>query len=302
MDINNAKSRVEELTNLLNYHNNLYYNQDNPEISDYEYDKLLRELEDLEKQFPTLLKKDSPTQKVGGSAGEKFSEVTHTVQMMSLHDSFSHGELLDFDRKVREVGHTVLESGQNAGDKRKGTPSVMNYGEIKNFDIANGEGVRVSLFVSGCTHHCKGCFNPETWNFGFGSVYTKETEDSIMKMLSFPYIDGLSLLGGEPFEPDNQRDLVKLLKRVRAELPDKDIWCYSGYIFDKELLSESRARCEVTDEMLSLIDVLVDGEFVEELKNVSLVFRGSSNQRIIDVKKSLESGEVVPYKLKMSDI
>ena len=178
----------------------------------------------------------------------------------------------------------------------------MNYGEIKNFDIANGEGVRVSLFVSGCTHHCKGCFNPETWNFGFGSVYTKETEDSIMKMLSFPYIDGLALLGGEPFEPDNQRELVKLLKRVRAELPDKDVWCYSGYIFDKELLSESRARCEVTDEMLSLIDVLVDGEFKEELKDVSLVFRGSSNQRIIDVKKSLESGEVIPYKLKMSDI
>ena len=108
MDINNAKSRVEELTNLLNYHNNLYYNQDNPEISDYEYDKLLRELEDLEKQFPTLLKKDSPTQKVGGSAGEKFSEVTHTVQMMSLHDSFSHGELLDFDRKVREVVQNPL--------------------------------------------------------------------------------------------------------------------------------------------------------------------------------------------------
>ncbi|MCI6505477.1 MAG: NAD-dependent DNA ligase LigA, partial [Ruminococcus sp.] len=108
MDINNAKSRVEELTNLLNYHNNLYYNQDNPEISDYEYDKLLRELEDLEKQFPTLLKKDSPTQKVGGSAGEKFSSVTHTVQMMSLHDSFSHSELLDFDRKVREVVQNPL--------------------------------------------------------------------------------------------------------------------------------------------------------------------------------------------------
>ena len=169
----------------------------------------------------------------------------------------------------------------------------MNYGEIKNFDIANGEGVRVSLFVSGCTHHCKGCFNPETWNFGFGSVYTKETEDSIMKMLSFPYIDGLSLLGGEPFEPDNQRELVKLLKRVRAELPDKDVWCYSGYIFDEELLSESRARCEVTDEMLSLIDILVDGRYVDAQRNISLRFRGSENQRIIDMNRTRAAGRIV---------
>lgn len=164
----------------------------------------------------------------------------------------------------------------------------MNYGEIKNFDIANGEGVRVSLFVSGCTHHCKGCFNPETWNFEYGKPYTKETEDSIIKMLSFPYTDGLTLLGGEPFEPQNQRVLVGLLRRVRAELPDKNVWCYSGYLFE-ELTGDSRARCEVTDEMLSLIDILVDGEFHEEQKDITLVFKGSSNQRIIDVKKSLQT-------------
>lgn len=169
----------------------------------------------------------------------------------------------------------------------------MNYGEIKNFDIANGEGIRVSLFVSGCTHHCKGCFNPETWDFGYGKPYTAETEQSIIEMLSFEYTDGLSLLGGEPFEPDNQRELVKLLRRVRKELPEKNVWCYTGYTLESDLLSDSRARCEVTDEMLGMIDVLVDGEFKEELKNISLAFRGSSNQRIIDLKKTLQSGKTV---------
>ena len=171
----------------------------------------------------------------------------------------------------------------------------MNYGEIKNFDIANGEGVRVSLFVSGCTHHCKNCFNPETWSFDFGQPFTREVEDSILKELAPDYINGLSLLGGEPFEPQNQAALLPFLRRVREKYPDKNIWCYTGYLFDKELLGESRARCESTDEMLSLIDVLVDGEFVQELYNISLQFRGSSNQRIIDVKKSLESGAVVEY-------
>ena len=171
----------------------------------------------------------------------------------------------------------------------------MNYGEIKNFDIANGEGVRVSLFVSGCTHHCKNCFNPETWSFDFGKPFTREVEDSILKELAPDYINGLSLLGGEPFEPQNQAALLPFLRRVREKYPDKNIWCYTGYLFDKELLGESRARCESTDEMLSLIDVLVDGEFVQELYNISLQFRGSSNQRIIDVKKSLESGKVVEY-------
>ncbi|MGN0609883.1 MAG: anaerobic ribonucleoside-triphosphate reductase activating protein [Oscillospiraceae bacterium] len=169
----------------------------------------------------------------------------------------------------------------------------MYYGEIKNFDIANGEGIRVSLFVSGCTHRCKGCFNPETWNFSYGRPYTAETEQSIMDMLSFEYVDGLSLLGGEPFEPDNQRELVKLLRRVRKELPEKNVWCYTGYTLESDLLRDSRARCEVTDEMLGMIDVLVDGEFKEELKNISLAFRGSSNQRIIDLKKTLQSGKTV---------
>ena len=168
----------------------------------------------------------------------------------------------------------------------------MNYGEIKNYDIANGEGVRVSLFVSGCTHHCKNCFNPETWNFEYGKPFTKETENYIIECLSPSYIDGLSLLGGEPFEPDNQKVLLPFLRRVKNDLPNKTIWCYTGYLFDKELLSESRARCEFTDEMLSLIDVLVDGEFIQDLYDISLAFRGSSNQRIIDVQKSLESGEI----------
>ncbi|HBM99451.1 MAG TPA: anaerobic ribonucleoside-triphosphate reductase activating protein [Ruminococcus sp.] len=171
----------------------------------------------------------------------------------------------------------------------------MNYGEIKSFDIANGEGVRVSLFVSGCTHHCKNCFNKETWDFNFGKPFTKEVEDSIIDMLSSDYIDGFSLLGGEPFEPQNQRVLTPFLKRIKENFPNKSIWCYTGYLFDDELLSESRARCECTDEMLSLIDVLVDGEFVQDLYNITLAFRGSENQRIIDVQKSLETGEICNY-------
>ena len=171
----------------------------------------------------------------------------------------------------------------------------MNYGEIKNFDIANGEGVRVSLFVSGCTHHCKNCFNPETWSFDYGEPFTAEVEDKIISELEPDYINGLSLLGGEPFEPSNQAVLLPFLRRVKERFPDKTVWCYTGYLFDRELLSESRARCEHTDEMLSLIDVLVDGEFVQELYNISLQFRGSSNQRIIDVQKSLNSGKLTEY-------
>ncbi|MGN0448935.1 MAG: anaerobic ribonucleoside-triphosphate reductase activating protein [Ruminococcus sp.] len=178
----------------------------------------------------------------------------------------------------------------------------MNYGEIKNYDIANGEGVRVSLFVSGCTHHCKNCFNPETWSFEYGKPFTKETEDYIIECLSPDYIDGLSLLGGEPFEPQNQEVLLPFLRRVKNELPNKNIWCYTGYLFDRELLCESRARCEFTDEMLSLIDVLVDGEFIQALHDISLAFRGSSNQRIIDVQKSLETGEVKLHRLMSRNI
>ncbi len=178
----------------------------------------------------------------------------------------------------------------------------MNYGEIKKYDIANGEGVRVSLFVSGCTHHCKGCFNEETWDFSYGKPFTEEAEQELLAALSLDFIDGLSLLGGEPFERQNQRVLLPFLKKVRSYYPGKDIWCYTGYLFDKELLKDSRARCEDTDELLSLIDVLVDGEFVQELKDISLPFRGSGNQRIIDVKASLESGMVQIYKLKSERI
>ena len=169
----------------------------------------------------------------------------------------------------------------------------MYYGEIKKFDIADGPGVRVSLFVSGCTHHCKGCFNPETWDFTYGNEYTEAAEREIRKALEPDYIDGLTLLGGEPMEKVNQRGLLPLLKKVKKLFPQKTIWCYTGYTLETELLSDSRARCECTDEILSFIDVLVDGEFVEEMKNISLRFRGSSNQRLIDMKKTLEAGETV---------
>lgn len=160
----------------------------------------------------------------------------------------------------------------------------MYYGNIKECDIADGPGVRVSLFVSGCRHHCKGCFNSETWDFGYGKPYTKETEEKIIRLLAPAYIQGFTLLGGEPFEPENQKELVGLLRRIRDTYPDKDIWCYTGYLYDVDLPEGGKVHTEVTDEMLSYIDVLVDGEFVEALKDVTLVFRGSSNQRIIKVK------------------
>jgi len=170
----------------------------------------------------------------------------------------------------------------------------MNYGRINPNDIANGTGVRVTLFVSGCTHHCKGCFNPETWDFNYGSPFTEETRDKILSLLEPGYINGLSILGGEPMEPQNQRELLPLLKKVKEKFPQKDIWCYSGYLFDKEIIN-GRAHCEVTDELVSLIDVLVDGRFVEEKKNIVLKLRGSENQRVIDVRKSLEHKKVVIY-------
>ena len=178
----------------------------------------------------------------------------------------------------------------------------MNYGTIKNCDIANGEGVRVSLFVSGCTHHCHNCFNPETWSFSYGSPFDEQAQSKLLTLLSPDYIDGLSLLGGEPFEPDNQRALVPFLKKVRAQYPGKTIWCYTGYTLESDLLSKSRARCECTDEMLSLIDVLVDGEFIEAQKNISLAFRGSENQRLIDVPATLSSGSVVWHGLVSQNI
>lgn len=169
----------------------------------------------------------------------------------------------------------------------------MNYGAVKKLDIANGPGLRVSLFVSGCTHHCPGCFNPETWNFDYGRPFTQETEAELLSMLDSSYIDGLSLLGGEPFEPANQKGLLPLLRKVKSSYPEKTIWCYTGYTLEQDLLNPSRARCQYTDEMLSLIDVLVDGEFVETKKNIRLKFRGSENQRVIDLKKSLETGRTV---------
>lgn len=175
----------------------------------------------------------------------------------------------------------------------------MRYGAIKKCDIANGVGVRTVLFVSGCTHHCKGCFQPETWDFNYGEPYTKTTEDEIIDSLRPDYIDGLTLLGGEPFEPQNQQELVFLLRRIRKELPNKTIWAFSGYTFE-ELTGESRARCAVTEEMLSMLDVLVDGEFVEAQRNISLQFRGSENQRLIDVPKTLETGEIVWWQAHMA--
>ncbi len=168
----------------------------------------------------------------------------------------------------------------------------MNYCNIKRRDIANGIGVRVTLFVSGCTHHCKGCFQPETWDFSCGQPFDTAAEQVIFAELAQPFVGGLTLLGGEPFEPDNQRGLLPLLRRVKERFPDKTVWAFSGYTWE-ELTGSSRARCEVTDEVLSLVDVLVDGEFVEELHDISLRFRGSANQRIIHVKRSLAAGTPV---------
>lgn len=173
----------------------------------------------------------------------------------------------------------------------------MNYGQIKKTDIANGPGVRVSLFVSGCTHHCEGCFNSETWDFDYGQEFTEAAQEEILGLLEPDYIAGLTVLGGEPFEPVNQRALLPFLKKVRKRYPHKTIWCYTGYLLDEQLWKGSVARCEVTDEMLSLLDVLVDGEFVQREKDISLQFRGSKNQRIIDVSRSLAQGRICPFEL-----
>lgn len=170
----------------------------------------------------------------------------------------------------------------------------MNYCEIKKCDIANGIGVRTTLFVSGCTNHCEECFQPQTWDFGYGEPFTKEVEDELIAACQPYFINGLTLLGGEPFEPSNQRALVPFLHRFRAECPGKTVWGFSGFTLDGELLTDgSHPRCEVTDEMLSLIDVLVDGRFVRARKDISLRFRGSSNQRIIDMNRTRESGTII---------
>ena len=157
----------------------------------------------------------------------------------------------------------------------------MNYSAIRTCDVANGPGVRVSLFVSGCRHRCKGCFNPDTWDFAAGEPWTDAVQEKLLADCEPDWIQGLSLLGGEPFEPANQRALVPLLRAFRARFPKKDVWAWTGCVYERELLKESPWRCEVTDEMLSLIDTLVDGPFIEAQKNITLRFRGSSNQRIL---------------------
>ena len=169
----------------------------------------------------------------------------------------------------------------------------MNYAEIKNCDIANGPGVRVSLFVSGCTHHCPGCFNQVAWDFNYGQPFTQQTIDEILAMLKPSYIKGLTLLGGEPFEPENQPAVVELLRQIKSKYPEKTIWAFSGYLFDRDILPGHLGDPEITREYLGYLDVLVDGPFVEAKKNLSLRFRGSENQRIIDVPASLAAGEIV---------
>ena len=170
----------------------------------------------------------------------------------------------------------------------------MYYASIKPYDIANGPGVRVSLFVSGCTHHCPGCFNKETWDFQYGNPFTEETASSLLDKLSSGYITGLTLLGGEPMEPENQKALLPFVRQVRERFPDKTIWCYSGYTYETDLLSpDGRAHCEATVELLSLLDVLVDGRFIQALHDITLLFRGSSNQRLIDLRRTRETGSVV---------
>jgi len=172
----------------------------------------------------------------------------------------------------------------------------MNYAEIKNCDIANGIGVRVSLFVSGCTHHCKGCFNEVAWDFDYGTPFTQETIDKILDMMRPSYIRGLTLLGGEPFEPQNQGPIVELLRQIKEKMPEKSIWAFSGYLFDRDILSGRLGDWKITQEYLSYLDVLVDGPFVEAKKNLSLRFRGSENQRIIDVPASLAQGKIVLWR------
>lgn len=165
----------------------------------------------------------------------------------------------------------------------------MHYGKIKANDIANGSGVRVTLFVSGCRNHCENCFQPETWDFNYGELYTEQTEEYIIELLSKPYIQGLTLLGGEPLEPENQRELIRLLRKVKEVYPEKDVWCYTGYTLEQAQTDGEHCRCEVTDELLSLVDVLVDGRYIDELRDITLKFRGSSNQRLIDMRKEREN-------------
>lgn len=172
----------------------------------------------------------------------------------------------------------------------------MNYAEIKKCDVANGPGVRVSLFVSGCTHHCRECFNPETWDFAYGNPFTQDTIDELLEALAPDYIKGITLLGGEPLERVNQQGLLPLLRRIRENFPEKTVWCFTGYDYEKDLLGRMYLEWPETKELLGYIDVLVDGEFKIEQKDLGLAFKGSANQRTIMVQESLAAGELVYWK------
>ena len=169
----------------------------------------------------------------------------------------------------------------------------MNYADIKKIDVANGEGVRVSVFVSGCNHHCKGCFNQCAWDFNYGKKFTEKEEQQIIDYMNHDYISGLSLLGGEPLEPRNQEGLLPLVKKVKEKFPNKDIWCYTGFDFEKDVVEKMAKNNETTRELLKYIDIIVDEKFEEDKKDLKLQFRGSSNQKIVDVKKSLQTGQIV---------
>ena len=169
----------------------------------------------------------------------------------------------------------------------------MNYADIKKIDVANGEGVRVSVFVSGCNHHCKVCFNQCAWDFNYGKEFSEKEEQQIIEYMNHDYISGLSLLGGEPLEPKNQEGLLPLVKKVKEKFPDKNIWCYTGFDFEKDVVGKMAKNNETTRELLKYIDVIVDGKFEEDKRDLKLQFRGSSNQKIVDVKKSLQTGQIV---------
>ena len=168
----------------------------------------------------------------------------------------------------------------------------MNYAGIKYCDIANGTGCRTVLFVSGCRNACKGCFQPQTWDFGYGEPFDEKVQKEVLDSLAPAYITGITLLGGEPFEPENQKELVPFMRKVAAQYPNKNVWAFTGYIYDKDLLAGGRRHTEDTDELLSMIDVLVDGPFVEELKDITLKFRGSSNQRVLNLRETIRTGKI----------
>ena len=169
----------------------------------------------------------------------------------------------------------------------------MNYAGIKYCDIANGTGCRTVLFVSGCRNACKGCFQPQTWDFQYGDPFDETVQEEVLKSLEPDYITGISLLGGEPFEPENQKALVRFMRKVIERYPKKNVWAFTGYIYDKDLIAGGRRHTEDTDELLSMIDVLVDGPFCEELKDITLKFRGSSNQRVLDLRETIRTGKII---------